>query len=89
MPKNKVPDKDFPVEYTDFTQVVEPLVGVHSAAQLSLKALNAVIDAADPAVQIEVKYVEDRLQYLLAKHGNAGVYALMRANLKVAIDNGQ
>jgi predicted nucleic acid-binding protein len=87
--------EDIPVEYTDFTQVV-PVVGAatdepifSSAAKFSLAALDAVILAAEPAVQIEVKYVEDRLSYLLAKHGNAAVYALMRANLKIAIDNGQ
>lgn len=78
--------EDIPVEYTEFQDV---LVMNKTSAQLSLAALDSVILAADPAVQIEVKYVEERLSYLLAKHGNAAVYALMRANLKVAIDNGQ
>lgn len=86
MPKNKNPDT---VEYTEFTQVVEPLVVVKTPAQYSLEALNAAIAEAEPTVQVEIKYVEDRLQYLLAKHGNAAIYALMRQNLKIAIEKGQ
>lgn len=87
MPTADINDLKTRLAYTEFNEV--PVVVNKTPAQYSLEALNAAIAAAEPAVQVEIKYVEDRLQYLLAKHGNAGIYALMRANLKIAIEKGQ
>lgn len=58
-------------------------------AQLSLKDLNDAIAQTDPKLQMEIKYVEERLHFLLNRYGDAAVYALMRANLQVTVQAGK
>lgn len=66
-----------------------PVVENQTHAQLSLAKLNSAISDAGPEFEMEVKYVEERLQYLLASRGVAAEYALMRTNFKIAVDKGQ
>lgn len=58
-------------------------------AQVSLEELKAAIANTDPKFQMEVKYVEERLHFLLIRYGEPAIYALMKANLQVSIDKGQ
>lgn len=64
--------------------VVEAL----SPAQVSLKRINDAIAATDPKFQMEIKYVEERLHFLLQRYGEPAIYALMRASLQITTDNG-
>lgn len=57
-------------------------------AQVSLKTLNDAIALTDPKMQMEIKYVEERLHFLLVRYGEAAIYALMRANLQVTVQAG-
>lgn len=61
----------------------------HTPAEISLATLNTAISQADPKLQMEIRYVEERLHFLLQRYGDAAIYALMRANLQVTIEKGQ
>lgn len=67
----------------------DPVVVNKTPAQHSLDAVKAALLTTDPKFQMEVKYVEERLNFLLAKHGEPAIYALMMANLRVTIEKGQ
>lgn len=66
-----------------------PVVENQTNAQRSLALLDDAIALADPSIQVEIKYVEERLNFLLARHTVAADYAIMRAALKCSIDKGQ
>lgn len=72
---------DSPAQTTLLVEKITP-------AQLSLKTLNDAIALTEPKMQMEIKYVEERLHFLLSRYGEAAIYALMRANLQVTVEAG-
>lgn len=82
-PKQLKPNEAYELKPT-FANVLEVL----TPAQVSLKNLNEAIAATDPKFQMEIRYVQERLQFLLQRYGEPAIYALMRANLQITIDKG-